>query len=712
MKHWKQQFRTMPVRCSIRHFLCLITTVLILLSCGCAKEPENPVTCGEWIRLINEKAGLMPEFRPEPYYVNITSSSEYFASVQTAVEWGILDTGYPFDPDQYLNRELTAYTLMNLADRHDTDIKTDIKDLSNTIYADSVKNAVASGLMHTDTRGLFHPKTIVEKQEAEALLDQILSVMNDREIQETKTEVKWDNQETPKEIEVEDFDETENTAYVQSADGIKEKDTVCFEKDGKKYLYTARGITQEEKGFRIDLEETDILSHTEQIDLSGDTYINFDNAEILTDDNTVIQKQQSAVATPQLMSVFSKTREFDTHGFHVTIASAGSSVRIEAVRKLPHGSVITGRLAVNSVQVKYSFNRKKGQEEDAYFKLSFQTEEYAGMHTAVQRTMYPDLKDVNIKSVPDLFQKFFAQNGDTAEAVIPLCRIRIPLPEAPMMDLNMKLQLSLSAQGRAELQLVQTHIYGFEIRNGKTRIIRDFSNDQNAVMKASAQVSADILFGADFLNQTLMDAGLQTGAAMSLSTVLHLFDEDGNHSVCSSAVPPDAAEEMSAGNPDVLVCADIHAGWILNLRLNSASSFLGRKGFGKSINLLNVNNAPLFPGMKTHLENFVFVDRCTRGDRMRKTDYDEIAVTKMISMDRYSLIVYAGTQETIHITGLPEGYSFEDLQFTSEDPSIASVDHTGLVKGYQEGNTVVTVSTKDRKHQVECHIMVPSEEEE
>jgi uncharacterized protein YjdB len=210
----------------------------------------------------------------------------------------------------------------------------------------------------------------------------------------------------------------------------------------------------------------------------------------------------------------------------------------------------------------------------------------------------------------------------------------------------------------------------------------------------------------------LIDAGLQTGAAMSLSTVLHLFDEDGNHSVCSSAVPPDAAEEMSAGNPDVLVCADIHAGWILNLRLNSASSFLGRKGFGKSINLLNVNNAPLFPGMKTHLENFVFVDRCTRGDRMRKTDYDEIAVTKMISMDRYSLIVYAGTQETIHITGLPEGYSFEDLQFTSEDPSIASVDHTGLVKGYQEGNTVVTVSTKDRKHQVECHIMVPSEEEE
>ena len=173
MKHWKQRFRTMPVRCSIRHFLCLITTVLILLYCGCAKEPENPVTCGEWIRLINEKAGLMPEFRPEPYYVNITSSSEYFASVQTAVEWGILDTGYPFDPDQYLNRELTAYTLMNLADRHDTDIKTDIKDLNNTIYADSVKNAVASGLMHTDTRGLFHPKTIVEKQEAEALLDQI-----------------------------------------------------------------------------------------------------------------------------------------------------------------------------------------------------------------------------------------------------------------------------------------------------------------------------------------------------------------------------------------------------------------------------------------------------------------------------------------------------------------------------------------------------------
>lgn len=703
----------MPARCSIRHFLCLITSVLTALSCGCTKKPDNPVTCGEWIRLINEKAGLIPEYRAEPYYVNITSSSEYFASVQTAVEWGILETGYPFDPGQYLNRELTAYTLMNLAGRHETDIKTDIRDLNNTVYADSVKNAVASGLMNTDNRGLFHPKTVMEKDEAEAMLDQILSIMNDREIPENKTDVEWNEKEVPKEIEVESFDETEKTAYAESAEDIAPNDTVCFEKDGKKYLFTAGKITQEENGYRLDLEETDILSHTDQIELSGNTCINFDNAEIITDNNTTViqEEKHSAIPDAHLMSTLSKTREFDTSGFHVTLISAGSGVRIEAERKLPHGSVIRGRLALNSVRVKYSFSRKKGQQEDAYFKLSFQTEQYAGMHYDAQRAMYPDLKDINIQSVPDTLQKLFSQNGDTAEAVIPLCKIRVPLPEAPLVNLNMKLQLSLSAQGKAELQLVQSHIYGFEMRNGKTRIIRDFSNDHSAVMKASAQVSADILFGTDFLNQTLMDVGLQTGAAMSLSTVLHLYDEDGNHSVCSSSVPPDAAEEMSFGNPDVLVCADIHAGWILNLRLNSASSFLGKKGFGKSINIMNVNNAPLFPGMKTHLENFVFVDRCTRGDRMRKTAFDEIAVTKMISMDRYSLIVYAGTQESIHITGLPEGYSFEDLRFTSEDPSIASVDHTGLVKGYREGNTVVTVSTKDRKHQVECHIMVPSEEE-
>lgn len=701
----------MPVRCSIKHFLCLITSALFLFSCGCAKKPDRPVTCGEWIRLINEKSGLVPEFRNEPYYVNITSSSEYFTAVQTAVEWGILDTGYPFDPDQYLNRELTAYTLMNLAGKHETDIKTDIRDLNNTIYTDHVKNAVSSGLMRTDSRGLFHPKTVMEKDEAEAMLDQILSIMNDRDIPENKTEVEWNEKEVPKEIEVEDFDEKEKTAYVKSADDINVNDHVCFEKDGKKYVFTAEKIVQEDNGFRLDLKETDLLSRAEQVVLSGDSFINFDNAEIITDNNTVIQGEgHSAVPNAQLMSTSGKSREFDSHGFHVTLTSAGSGVRIEANKKLAHGSVITGRLALNNVQVKYSLNRKKGQQEDAYFKLSFQTEEYAGMHSDLQRTMYPDLKNINIHSVPDMLQKIFAQNSDTEEAVIPLCRMRIPLPEAPMMNLSMKLQLSLSAQGRAELQLVQSHIYGFEVRAGKTRIIRDFSNDQSAVMKASAQVSADILFGADFLNQTVMDVGLQTGAAMSLSTVLHLYDDEGNHSVCSSSVPPDAAEEMSFGNPDVLVCADIHAGWILNLRVNSSSSFLGKKGFGKTINLMNMDNAPLFPGMKTHLENFVFVDRCTRGERMHKTAYDGIAVTKMISMDRYSLIVYAGTQETIRITGLPDGYSFGDLQFISEDPSIASVDHTGLVKGVREGNTVVTVSTKDRKHQVECHIMVPSEE--
>ena len=58
------------------------------------------------------------------------------------------------------------------------------------------------------------------------------------------------------------------------------------------------------------------------------------------------------------------------------------------------------------------------------------------------------------------------------------------------------------------------------------------------------------------------------------------------------------------------------------------------------------------------------------------------------------------------MTGLPEGYTVEDLIYISKNTDIAEVSSAGEVIGNKSGGTDIVIQTKDKKHLVHCHILV------
>lgn len=58
------------------------------------------------------------------------------------------------------------------------------------------------------------------------------------------------------------------------------------------------------------------------------------------------------------------------------------------------------------------------------------------------------------------------------------------------------------------------------------------------------------------------------------------------------------------------------------------------------------------------------------------------------------------------ILSASSGYSFDDLYWSSEDSTVASVDQNGLVRSYQSGETVIYVSTSDGQYKAQCNLIV------
>ena len=150
-----------------RSFLLLLVVLCIFVETGCTKRSiDSTINYGEWISLINEKAGIYDYAEKKPYFMNITANSPYFDDIQSAVEWGILDKNHSIDVEQPLTRELAAYTLINLSGVELVKETGKYRDIQNTQYPKEVTTAIALGLLEVDKKNRFRPKEIVKKEDA------------------------------------------------------------------------------------------------------------------------------------------------------------------------------------------------------------------------------------------------------------------------------------------------------------------------------------------------------------------------------------------------------------------------------------------------------------------------------------------------------------------------------------------------------------------
>ncbi len=84
--------------------------------------------------------------------------------------------------------------------------------------------------------------------------------------------------------------------------------------------------------------------------------------------------------------------------------------------------------------------------------------------------------------------------------------------------------------------------------------------------------------------------------------------------------------------------------------------------------------------------------------------------SKGIILDNYNLILNVGDTKKIEIKSLPQGVTLEDLIWESSDESILSIDKNGNIKALKEGESKVTIKTKNNSYTASCAVKVSKNE--
>ena len=652
-------------------FAFLLAAVIVLSGCTPKQSAaENTMKLGDWIQHIYEEAGLAESDQTAPYYLSITGDQPCYAAVQSAVDWGILDPSDGFDPDETLTREWAAYTLSRLKEADLPDVAdSSIVDLSRSLFPKEVKYAVRIGLLDLDEQGRFHPKEAMDTAQAMAALKQVVSWMDAWVPEETSAEVEWINGEEP--LYSEDFRIQEDGTY-QDERIYEEGDTIYSYPDDTFYRIEngqqARALDEDEVFGDIDYE------YAGELDLS--------NAQ-------VEPLEQSFV--PGGFSPLVNTFSYEDWKVRTSIQSSG--VRAEIFKEYDTGGRTFAAFSLHHIRPVIRWKMKGGKLDDSCMKISFTTTESVGAKASVKR--YGDFSQLSEK-----LRSFLSEKKSAMETTIPLATLRIPLPEIPGLNLVLRLELQLGADGRAELVLTQNHALGFEVRNGSMRSLNSTEGTVQAQARANAWLSGGVNAALAMGKKRLADVALHTGIKTQCKTTLHLYDSNQRHS--AQALP--VSSELFEENERQLICADLTAETILKTMINSSSTLAGKFGFSKTFDLLGGKGKITIDALTGHLESGMLVTKCTRGERdtgIHREAVDDGA----IQLEQYVLFLKNGESKKLPIVSLPEGTGLDQLRFRSSQPSVR-VSAGGEVTGVAEGSAIVSLETADGRYRAVCSVIV------
>lgn len=688
---------------STRKLVCTVLTWILAVSLtGCRKQITDGILMSEWISLINEEAGILSYRQKEPYYLNITPEDRCFPAVQAAVEWEILDPAVTFDPGSMLNREWMAYTLMNLSGRTEKISGTYASDLNQSCFPDAVNNAIAAGLLKTDSRSLFHPRDIASKEEAETALKTVIGFINHREISKPEYELIPKEDISIREIDAEAIDEKTMSAVIpEAATG----DYVYCRKGSGQEIYQVESVQEETAKLTV----PDAMAIAEEIHASGSQTVSFEDALILGPDGEILNEprlEDTEQAKFKNMSASGLLQQFKVKDWVITLRASGGSITATAEKQLAHGGTVSSEVGLSGMQVDYDWNSEKGVLDNAYFRAAFHTDENFAVKGTEEKYLYGDFSRLDSASFLSAISSFYRQKKDVIDASLTLCKIRLPLPQAPYASVEADLQLNLLADGKAELSLGQDTVCGMEVRNGSIRMIRDFDHTKEALVRSSFRFASGIRIGLNMMNMCLCDLMCEAGATGTASATVHLYDKEGKMQNVSTDVDAYAADLMSDGNENAFVCADLDGNWILDLSANSKNTALGKMGYSGEVHLLNQANAPLIKGIGGHYENWQPVKECTYGDHQKGQESDHLRVSSTIVIENYAFSLPAGETKELKILAVPSGYSLSDLVYESDDPAVAAISGN-TVTALQSGSTTVSISTGDGKYRTTCSVIVP-----
>ena len=645
----------------------LVLALLINLVSCFNKNDDQYITVDEWFNSIITTMNL-----------DIKNNN-----VQTLLDWEILNNQDEFNLNDKLSNDLFAKTILRITKEYDENY---------------LENAFLNNIIKSKNKD-----SLVKKDDALAQLDLAI--------------VKRNNQTFSNNYE---FVENPYIKNIKNAKLEKEHiiiydDIELVEDNIIKYnneYFIIRDIIKDNQQIQAKIEPCDILEAFESIDISDSFEVDFSKAEIIDEGNQdIIINKYSANnfdINPLALAFFEK-KTIEMKGYKIEIKLSNSQLVVDAKKELSNGMDQYIKLSLNNLKPSFKFKMNDQKIQEAYLKVDFDTIASAGIKNGIAKDLYADFKNVDSSNFLTAAKSLFKKYNEVEEATIPLCTIAIPIPQMPILKLMVRLQLNIYASGRAEITLSNDHALGMEVLNGNVRLINDHDHKCDFVIKSTVSLMSRLFFSLNAANMALMDIYAEPGIKGLIQSQVHIYDSNNEQTILQSDLPLEFLDDASNDVDDVLVCGDIKAYLVLNVGINSNSSLLGKLNLRKNFSILNERNAPLINDGKYHIENWHFVDKCTRNRVVKPQKTQDIMETTQITIKDYSLIVEKNKQIKIEITGLPNEYSLNDLAYTANKDCV-SVDSKGIVTGIERGSSIITIQTNDGKYKVECHVLVKGEQ--
>ncbi|MDY5251331.1 MAG: hypothetical protein SPH32_01145 [Erysipelotrichaceae bacterium] len=663
--------------------VCLIFCMLTTLA-GCQHASINRISLAKWFETAYELLRIQKVNDEYLVLENMADDSYYYHIIQGLAAWNILLSEDEFDIHDDLTNEYLAKTILRINQAYDHDY---------------LQKAYEQKIISSKD-----PDAYVDKQQALTLLKEAIAKRNDLSF-EQKYEISYDP--NIKKIET----------ALQQGDKLLVEDSEIVINDIINYqgnYFEVIDTQIKDEGNMLTIKPCDPLELFEDVDIADSFDLDFRDAKIIDEGYEDYGMTSYVLDRPfvaqGLARPFIKGKTLSYQGYKIEINLSNAQVVVNASKKIANGFDQYFKFALNNVRPSFRYKMEDKSLKNAYFKVDFASNLSVGIKKGIAKDLYADFQNIDSTNFVSLANSIFKKQQDTVAASIPLGTISIPLVQMPPLNLVIKLQLNIYASGRVELSIANDHVVGMETCNGNLRLISDHDNQTDFVMKANLSIMNRTYFSLNAANLNLMDVYVELGIKGLIQSQIHIYDSNNDQTILKSDLPLDFLDEASQEAEDVLVCGDIKAYLVLNAGVNSDNSLLGRLNFKKNFNILNENNAPLINNGKFHIENWHFVDKCTRGKRPKPNIDQPLLVSDKITIKDYSLIVAKGKQIKINIVGLPKGYTLKDLKYRSDAASCLSVNDQGIITGIQRGSGIVEIYTSDEKYHTECHVLIKGEQ--
>lgn len=357
-------------------------------------------------------------------------------------------------------------------------------------------------------------------------------------------------------------------------------------------------------------------------------------------------------------------------------------------------------------------------------------------------------------------------NTKYTDKSVYICRITVCSGGIGSIDFIVKGKVSWS--GELKLEISYSGTKGIEYKKGNIRSIDTTTKSVN--FAAEGKVEATICPGFQIyaFGLTIAEVTIDLGAGAKVSAVAHLVDDEfheiytGTTSLgIDDAMAIEAMEPEKTNAKDILALAEANGLTWNNydkrqgetvkitrlicfeltiypiVRLSAAvlpgtwfeakfsKDFLGDKNPLLSVhidkpidfkNLLEVGGDIKLLGKAEcgyqftpwdELEEKAEEQETEAGVDFENDDNDPILTTSNVVLSSSAVFPKTGGSVQLAVTGLPQGYGFDDLEAMSSNEKIATYDVSrGLVVGVSEGIATITVRTKDGKYSGFCSVTV------